>query len=685
MTSFDSFEMKKLTAQNGVQSTDNGDNKPKEDIPVEVQTQNIILPQANEDEYVEMSDEFDEEIVSDTNDVMPDIDKISYAEDEVSVDDEDISDKEINETSSDEKDIAEKDDISLPEDNEENDDEEADDGTTLSDFKKLMSKDEKLDDLVSKYGYDKVFELFDKDNDGKISKDEIKEISSSSESVEDLTYGELKKYIEENIDSVEEDDSEITDENFDDIVEKLKQAFNEDNAQNQAVQTPVQTPSYSSGGGGYSGGGGGSYSGGGGSSSSGGSSTAGVDGAGSAPESLEDSIAELEQQKATKEGELTTLNENLNAVYDGSDEEVSAAQDELDEAKQEYDDCMSDEIEKNPEIAKLKEQQEEKETEIEDTTKDIDDTEVKITDKEQEITTKESEISGLESDKSALESSLSALDSIEVTDNNRDDVEAKRNDLNSQIQAKEAEIRAAKDELKTLEQEKTDLENKKTELEGTKKDLESALKDIENEIKNSVSEKTKEALEKYQDARTNVESVKTERKDAVNGEITTKQAEITEIDNQIAQLRAEQIQKENSLDPMMQYNEERGQALADAANSLYGGVSTGGGWCAKGVSQAIQKAFGYSTSGNGCDYGNTLSALDDWVEVTDQYESASELVNLPAGAVVSWSPYNTTSLGNTYGHVYISDGQGHEISDFKSDITTYYADRGSEYRVFIPV
>ena len=76
MTAFDSFEVKKLTAQNGVQSTDNGDNKPKEDIPVEVQTQNIVLPQTNEDDYIEMSDEFEEEIVSDIDEKMPDIDEI---------------------------------------------------------------------------------------------------------------------------------------------------------------------------------------------------------------------------------------------------------------------------------------------------------------------------------------------------------------------------------------------------------------------------------------------------------------------------------------------------------------------------------------------------------------------------------------------------------------------------------
>ena len=95
-------------------------------------------------------------------------------------------------------------------------------------------------------------------------------------------------------------------------------------------------------------------------------------------------------------------------------------------------------------------------------------------------------------------------------------------------------------------------------------------------------------------------------------------------------------------------------------------------------------AFGYSTSGNGCDYGNVLAQRDDWVEITDSVQTLEDFQNLPAGAIVSWSPYNTTSLGNTYGHVYIADGQGHGISDFKEDITSYYMDRDSEWRVFLP-
>lgn len=136
---------------------------------------------------------------------------------------------------------------------------------------------------------------------------------------------------------------------------------------------------------------------------------------------------------------------------------------------------------------------------------------------------------------------------------------------------------------------------------------------------------------------------------------------------------------------MSKYNSQKGSSIASAAKSLYGGVTRAGGLCATGVSQAIKKSLGYQLHGNGCDYGNVLSGRSDWYEITDQVKNVQDLKNLPAGAVVSWSPYNTTSAGRIYGHVYICDGNGHGISDFTENISSYYMDRNSQFRVFIPV
>ena len=133
------------------------------------------------------------------------------------------------------------------------------------------------------------------------------------------------------------------------------------------------------------------------------------------------------------------------------------------------------------------------------------------------------------------------------------------------------------------------------------------------------------------------------------------------------------------------YNAEKGQALANAANELYGNNPYSGGMCGQGVSDSIARGLGLSICGNGCDYRDLLRNDSHFVEVTDQYPTVESLYDLPAGAIVSWQPYNTTSAGSIYGHVYISDGNGNEISDFKSAMwNEHYADGGS-YTVFFPV
>ena len=133
------------------------------------------------------------------------------------------------------------------------------------------------------------------------------------------------------------------------------------------------------------------------------------------------------------------------------------------------------------------------------------------------------------------------------------------------------------------------------------------------------------------------------------------------------------------------YNAEKGQALANAAEELYGSNPYSGGMCGSGVSASISRGLGLSICGNGCDYRDLLRNDSHFVEVTDQYPTVESLYDLPAGAIVSWQPYNTTSAGSIYGHVYIADGQGNEISDFKSAMwNEHYADGGS-YTVFFPV
>ena len=125
------------------------------------------------------------------------------------------------------------------------------------------------------------------------------------------------------------------------------------------------------------------------------------------------------------------------------------------------------------------------------------------------------------------------------------------------------------------------------------------------------------------------------------------------------------------------YNSERGNALLNAAKSMYGNVKRGNNHCAKGVSQAISSVFGY--------YPEKRS---DWKEITNEIKNVDDLSNLPAGAVVSWDSFGTGASAR-YGHVYIADGKGGEISDYYSasnkERNRYRASTGGKFRVFIPV
>lgn len=553
-------------------------------------------------------------------------------------------------------------------------------------FKEMISKYPKLQEVIEEIGYDKFFDLIDSDGDGKLSSDEIGTVSGTDNDANNLSYQDIQKLIEENDLEVADNKEKVEEDiEFTKLVDKLKDALGFNNEE-QPLQQTQPTPSYTPSSGGYSpGGSSGGYSSGGTSSGgvSSGGSTSGATGLG-AKEDLDASIQELEQQKTTKESDLETLNGELSDVYEGNDESVKEAKDAMDDAEEEYKELLADEAESNEEVKAAKDELEAKEKEIEENEEDIKEADIKLTETKEQITTKEDEISSLKSDKSALESSLSSVKATKVTKNNEDEINSKIAELEEKIAAKDNEIKAAEDELSDLKDDEQKAQDALDEAKELNETLKGERDDIEEKIKGLVSDKTKEALEKYQDLRSEYETTKETAITDKKTEITAVQDEITTIETKISELEAQKIQEENQISPWGQYDEERGQALADAANSLYGGVSQGGGWCATGVSQAIQKAFGYSTSGNGCDYGNVLAQRDDWVEITDTVQTLEDFQSLPAGAIVSWSPYNTTSLGNTYGHVYIADGKGHGISDFKENITSYYMDRDSEWRVFLP-
>ena len=117
-------------------------------------------------------------------------------------------------------------------------------------FKQLLSADEEADEIIAEYGYDKFFELFDKDNDGVITEDEIKEIDDTKSSLSDFTVDEIKELINGGKES-DEEETELSPE----LIQKLKDAFANQTESQPQTQTasPVQSTGSTGSSGGVSG------------------------------------------------------------------------------------------------------------------------------------------------------------------------------------------------------------------------------------------------------------------------------------------------------------------------------------------------------------------------------------------------------------------------------------------------
>lgn len=116
--------------------------------------------------------------------------------------------------------------------------------------------------------------------------------------------------------------------------------------------------------------------------------------------------------------------------------------------------------------------------------------------------------------------------------------------------------------------------------------------------------------------------------------------------------------------------------LASAAESMASSMGTTG-WCLKGVNNTLEQVYGFRLSYNSAYQAiPDLQSRSDFTEVTNQYKSASDLVNLPAGAIVVWE----NSSNHPHGHISIALGDGREASDHIQNQTVNY---GTQYHVFI--
>lgn len=107
-----------------------------------------------------------------------------------------------------------------------------------------------------------------------------------------------------------------------------------------------------------------------------------------------------------------------------------------------------------------------------------------------------------------------------------------------------------------------------------------------------------------------------------------------------------------------------------------------GGWCFRGVCQALERAGVKGGVGGASAYmaGDQLAKNPKFREVQ---VDAKDLPKLPAGAIVVWDRGGTNAgpAGKEHGHISIALGDGREVSDIIRKQTT---NMGSKHRVFLP-
>ena len=350
---------------------------------------------------------------------------------------------------------------------------------SIQEFKSIVEANDSLNKFIDKIGYDEVFDLLDSDKDGKLGREDIEKISSSAETLSDLTPGEIKNYVNNNIDSIDkEDDSKIDENNMQDIVQKLKDYFLGNEAQTPVQQAPVQSTGGGGSTGGYSGGGGGGSVG---SSSGGGSYNAAQqavqEAASQAEQEVADLDAKIEELETVKIPESEENIQSLREAKDSDIEEQEQKQREAIEESDEIDQELKDEYKKADE--------------------DLQKTQESITEKENEKADTESQLSSTTSQISELDAQISAIDTNSGNEEKDAENQAIKADLEAQkadLEAKKAELEA---EIETLDGEISDLKNTESEQEQAKDDILTKIEESldENSPLKKIIKETKDEIE----------------------------------------------------------------------------------------------------------------------------------------------------------------------------------------------
>lgn len=416
---------------------------------------------------------------------------------------------------------------------------------SIQEFKSIVETNDSLNKFIDKIGYDKVFDLLDSDKDGKLGREDIEKISSSAETLSDLTPGEIKNYVNNNIDSIDEEDPKIDENNMQDIVQKLKDYFSGNEAQTPVQQAPVQSTGGGGSTGGYSGGGGGGSIG---SSSGGGSYNAAQqavqEAASQAEQEVADLDAKIEELETVKIPESEENIQSLREAKDSDIEEQEQKQREAIEESDEIDQELKDEYKKADE--------------------DLQKTQESITEKENEKADTESQLSSTTSQISELDAQISAID----TNSGNEEKDAENQAIKADLEAKKADLEAKKAEL---EAEIETLDGEISDLKNTESEQEQAKDDILTKIEESLDENSplKKIIKETKDE---IENIKTQYEE----DNTTAQETLDSQRQELEELKAQRGQKAGEAENLgelaaaFENSELANGALADKADLIEG-------------------------------------------------------------------------------------------------------------------
>ena len=532
-------------------------------------------------------------------------------------------------------------------------------------FKGKLTCDEKLDEVISVFGYEEVFDAIDEDGNGQISADELEKMGLESD-ISKLTADDIRMiakkagipvdyYLDEE-DTVkpnketkedkDKDDKNVKDnendsELSDSLLQKLKDSFLENSKKdavhnsktNQKEQAAPLAERYQQAVDNSSAGvqntGGGYYNAG--NSSVGYSPAANnVQNSTSKPDAM--SMEQLLADQKEKQNAVNDASKEVSDVQNDTNKNVKAAKDDEKTKKEDYEKKLKEDENVSK---KLKDDKIKIEKDIAAKEKEIKAKETAITKAENEIYNLENTVSNLDSQISSLKASLGALPAkTEENKNRHAEIDAKKTEIEGKIKTAEADKKKATEKKTKLENQKKKDEKELEQLNADLEKLNLKRDDNEQKIMNNASENTKLALEAYQKARTNVETTKASELQKAQKNLDDAKAGLDKVNASINELQSMQMQLENRVG-------SEGEDVVEFAQKL-DGLSAAemkeimraagcqfddGAWCADFVTYVTKQVYGNdATPGDfakSCSNTAYCPTIMDWAQQKGVWTSNS--------------------------------------------------------------